>query len=316
MLLPVRRTSLLALFTLVGAISFAPLLRAAESPVPVKMVVTAAIVSNKGMKVYDEMAGYFSKKLGRRVEIVSGLSYEESDAMLNRGVIQVGYVCGLPYTHNFARGNYELLAVPVMSMKKGRFPDANGYEDVPGKYYSYTIVRKDSPLRSWKDIKGKTYAFNELTSNSGYNMPRYKLVQLGAKSWESYFSRVVVSGSHEESIRLVSKGIVDASSVDSLVLDYDRSIGDPDALNVRIIEHLHAGGAGIPPVVYSSKADKKLKGALQKIFLTMHEDPEGRKILNKALTDRFIKPDDTNYDDIRKMESAAIKAGFRDYKDQ
>ncbi len=282
----------------------------------VKMVVTAAIVSDKGMPIYEEIAEYLSQKLDWDMSVVSGLSYDESDEMLDSGIIQIGYVCGLPYVHKFAEGKYELLAMPVMSMKKGRFPDAKGYEDVPGKYYSYTIVHKDSPIQSWADLKGKTYVFNETASNSGYNMPRYKLVQLGAKSWQDYFSKVVVSGSHEESIRLVAQGIVDASSVDSLVLDYDRVLGHADALNVRIIEHLHPGGAGIPPVVISKKADLSIKKKMQAVLLSMHDDPEGRKLLDKALVSRFVEPDDTNYDDIRFMESEAKKAGFRDFEDE
>lgn len=280
---------------------------------PIKMVVTAAIVSDKGIAIYDQLGAYLSEKIGREVLMISGLSYEDANRMLDDGTIQVGYVCGLPYVHKAAAGKQELLAVPVIATKKGRFPDARGYEDIPGKYYSYTIVRKDSPYRSWADLKGKTYAFNDITSNSGYNMPRYKLVRLGARSWEDYFSKVVVSGSHEESVRLVARGIVDASSVDSLVLDFDRHLGDPDALNVRIIEHLIPGGAGIPPVVISSKADPALAAALRTALLNMHKDPKGRAILAKALTRRFIAPDDRNYDDIRMMERAAREAGFRDF---
>lgn len=279
----------------------------------VKMVVTAAFVSDKGMPIYEDMATYFSKKLGWNVEVVSGLSYSESDEMLDSGVIQVGYVCGLPYTHKKAEGKFDLLAIPVMGLKKGVYPDANGYEDIPGKYYSYTIVRKDSPISSWDDLKGKSYAYNDQGSNSGYNMPRYKLVQMGKKSWEDQFSKIVVSGSHEESIRMVSKGIVDASSVDSLVLDYDRSIGDTDALNVKIIEHLHPGGAGAPPVVISKKADPEIRDALKKVLLDMHNDPEGKEILKKALVIRFDPPNDANYDDIRNMEKAAADAGFKDH---
>lgn len=277
----------------------------------VKIVVTAAVTSLKGMPVYSEMARYLSKKLGWDVKVVSNLSYAESDNMLDKGVIQVGFVCGLPYVHSFAKGNYELIAVPIMSMKKGTFPDAKGYDDVPGKYYSYTIVRKDSPLKTWADLKGKSYAFNEMISNSGYNLPRAKLVSLGAKDWK-YFSKVVVSGSHEESIRLVASGAVDASSVDSLVLDYDRIAKDSSALNVRIIEHL--GPAGIPPVVVSTKADASIKQPLKDALLKMHNDPDGRKILKKALMTRFDPPNDKNYDDVRTYEKMAKDAGFIDYK--
>jgi phosphonate transport system substrate-binding protein len=282
-----------------------------SEPKTVKMVVTAAFVSNNGIPVYDEMAKYFSKKLGWDVKVVSGLSYSEADEMLDKGLIQVGYVCGLPYVHKFAEKKYGLLAIPVMALKNGTWSDAKGYEDIPGKYYSYTIVRKDSAIKSWADLKGKTYAFNDKGSNSGYNVPRHKLVQLGVKSWEDYFSKVVVSGSHEESIRLVAEGVVDASSVDSLVLDYDRFIKDPNAAKVKIIEHL--GPAGAPPVVISNKADPSIKKSFQDAILNMHKDPEGKKILEKALVLRFAPPADSNYNDIRNMEKAAKDAGFNDF---
>lgn len=281
---------------------------------PVRMVITAAFVSNKGMFVYEKLAKYLSRKIHREVSVISGTSYSESDKLLEKGIIQVGFICGLPYTQTHAQGKVDLVAIPVMALKKGEIPGLPGYENIPGKYYSYTIVRKDSRIRNWADLKGKSYAFNEQTSNSGYNMPRFKLVQLGAKSWQDYFSRIVVSGSHEESIRLVSKGIVDASSVDSLVLDFDRHLGDPDAMNVKIIEVLFPGGAGIPPVVISKKADPALRKELTHVLTNMHKYPEGRKILKEALMLRFDPPNDHNYDDIRRMEKAAHDAGFRDYR--
>lgn len=301
---------LLVVLSTIGCIS--PAMAGKDS---VRMVVTAAFVSEKGMPVYQKIAQYLSHKIKRDVSLVSGTSYDESDTLLKQGIIQMGFVCGLPYTHNFAQDNYRLLAIPVMDMKKGAYPDAPGYENVPGKYFSYTIVRKDSPLKSWQDLRGHSYTYNDQNSNSGYNMPRYKLVQLGAKSWEDWFSKVKVSGSHEQSIRMVARGVVDASSVDSLVLDYDRSIGDPDALNVRIIEVLgYPKGAGIVPVVYSNRADPELGEMLKKALLGMHHDPEGQRILKEATILRFDPPDDRNYDDIRRMEKSARNAGFKDHR--
>lgn len=286
---------------------------AAADERPVNFVVTAAYVSNKGIPVYQEMADYLGRKIGRRAQVISGLSYTEADLMLAKGIIQIGFVCGLPYTH--AGGNYRLLAMPSMSMKAGVYSDAPGYEGAPHKYFSYTIVRKDAPYKSWQDLRGHSYAFNEQNSNSGYNMPRYKLVQLGAKRWDDWFSRVVASGSHEESIRMVSQGRVDASSVDSMVLDFDRSINNNDALNVKVIEVLgYPQGAGSVPVVISNRADPDLGPKLQAALLKMHEDPEGARILAKARIARFDLPDDHNYDDIRQMEAAAHRAGFHDFE--
>ena len=102
--------------------------------------------------------------------------------------------------------------------------------------------------------------------------------------------------------------------MDSLVLDYDRSLNDPDALNVRVIESLHPGGAGSLPVVISKKADPSIKKSLQEALTNMHKDPEGQKNFEGALVVRFDPPNDANYDDIRKMEKDAAAAGFKDYE--
>ena len=281
----------------------------------IKIVITAAFVSERGMPVYQKIADYISKKTNHEVNIISNLSYKHSDLLLDKGVVQVGFVCGLPYTHKKLIGKQELIAIPIIATQKGKFDDTPGYEKVPGKYYSYTIVRKDSNIKNWKMLKGKSYVYNDQESNSGYNMPRYKLIKLGAKSWEDYFKKIIVSGSHEESIRMVSEGIVDASSVDSLVLDFDRHINEKSALNVKVIEALFPEGAGVPPVVMSMNTPVELRKKLKNVFLNMHKDEEGKKILADALLIRFDKPDDSNYDDIRLMEKAAKSVKFRDHKE-
>lgn len=288
--------------------------RAAEQRM--NMIVTAAYVSERGMDVYKELGEYLGKKTGYKTSLVSGTSYEVADLLLKKGHIQVGFVCGLPYTENVEKGIYRLLAMPTMKNQTGNHPDARGYGGIPGKYYSYTIVQKDSAITSWSELEGKSYTYSDKKSNSGYNMPRYKLLQMGYSSWNDYFSRIVVSGSHEESIKLVANGSVTASSVDSLVLDYDRSIGDKNALNVRIIEHLFDGGAGIPPVVISNQAPKGMLEKLQKALLTMHHDPVGRIILDKALIEKFLPPDDRNYDEVRKYKKEAQKRRFVDHDEE
>ena len=59
-------------------------------------------------------------------------------------------------------------------------------------------------------------------------------------------------------------------------------------------------------------SDPALREAIQQVLVNMHKDPEGRRILKQALLLRFNPPNDANYDDIRRMEAAARKAGFRD----
>lgn len=279
----------------------------------IKIVVTAAFVSEKGINVYSEIADYLSNKLNTPVALVTGTSYEESDMLLDRGIVQIGFICGLPYTQKHREGKYRLIAMPVMAIDNKTFPDTPSYKGTPGKYFSYTIVHKDSPISSWRDLKGRHYIYNDQSSNSGYNMPRYKLIQLGVHRWEDYFSRISVSGSHEESIRSVANGYADASSVDSLVLDYDRSINDKDALNVKVIDVLFPGGAGVPPVVANQSVSEEQRQAMEDALVEIHKAPEGKIVLKKALISHFARPDDSNYDFIRQMEAAATEARFIDH---
>jgi phosphonate transport system substrate-binding protein len=270
---------------------------------PVRIAMSAAFVSESGMPVFQKINDYLSAKSGIPCEFITGLSYETINKMLAVGAVDAAYVCGLPYVieRDKAQPSVALLVAPVMK-------DAR-YHDQP-KYFSDLVVKKESPFQSLADLRGKTYVYNDELSNSGYNMPRFKLVEIGET--KGFFGKVLRSGSHEESIRMVAEGKADASFVDSLVLDFDRTKGTGDADKVRVIES--RGPAGICPVVVSVKMPEPRRQKLQAAFLGMNQDPEGRKLLDEALVARFEKVDDHNYDDIRLMKKAAEDAGFNSIK--
>jgi len=89
------------------------------------------------------------------------------------------------------------------------------YGDKP-IYYSDVIVHRDSPFRSFLDLRGRSWAYNEPHSQSGYGITRYHLLKIGET--HGFFGAVVESGFHEESIRMVADREVDASAIDSQVL--------------------------------------------------------------------------------------------------
>jgi len=174
------------------------------------------------------------------------------------------------------------------------------------QYYSDLIVGRDRDFRTLHDLAGGTYVFNEEISNAGYNMPLYRLWHLGMT--DDFFGKVVRSGSHEESIRMVADGEADASFVDGLVLEYEQSIDSAMSRKVRVLESI--GPAGIPPVVVSNAASLQLRDELQRHLLAMHESAEGRAILDRALVARFVTVDDSNYDEIREMHDTVKDLGF------
>jgi phosphonate transport system substrate-binding protein len=271
----------------------------AAGSVPIRMAMSAAFVSESGVGVYEDIANYLTSKTGVKIEFVTSLAYGTINGMLESGTVDCGFICGLPYVmlHDRPAPAANLIVAPVMSA-----PRYNGQP----KYYSDLIVRNDSPYKTIHDLKGRTYVYNDEISNSGYNMPRYRLLQLGLTG--GFFGKVLRSGSHEESIRMVAAGQADASFVDSLVLDYDREKGLGHAHEVRVLESV--GPAGICPLAASSKLPVSMRDKLRHYLSNMHADPEGKQILDKALLARFVVVDESNYDDIRAMRDAAEKAGF------
>jgi phosphonate transport system substrate-binding protein len=76
-------------------------------------------------------------------------------------------------------------------------------------YYSIGFARKDSGITSMDDAKGKSFAFADPNSTSGYLVPGAELTAKYGKL-EEYFSEVKMSGGHEQTIVGVSNGDFDA----------------------------------------------------------------------------------------------------------
>ncbi|MCY1020384.1 PhnD/SsuA/transferrin family substrate-binding protein [Pyxidicoccus sp. MSG2] len=266
---------------------------------PIRIAMSAAFVSESGIGVYSRLADWLARQLGRQVEFVSGLSYGTIDEMIDDGAVDAAFICGYPYVlkHDRPEPVVDVLAAPVMKAPR--------YRDQP-IYFSDLIVREGSRFHRFEDLKGATLVYNEESSNSGYNMPRSFLIERGLTT--GFFGKVIRSGSHEESIRMVASGEADASFVDSLVLDYDRELRFGSAKQVRVLMSL--GPEAIPPVVVSTKMDPELRRRMGFALTHMHEDAEGRRILDAALLSRFEPVEDAHYDGIRRRHALAQRTGF------
>ena len=142
----------------------------------------------------EMLAEFMSLRLGISTEFVCDIPWQERERLLDRGEIAVGWICGLPYVRkrNDGTANLELLSAPIMKHPR--------YAERP-VYYSDIVVHADSHFRSFDDLRGATWAYNEPGSHSGYNLIRYHLATRGIR--DSYFSRVVESGSHQDSFEMI-----------------------------------------------------------------------------------------------------------------
>ena len=262
-----------------------------------KIAMSAAFVSERGVGVYEEISDYLGKKLNIKSELISGLSYETINEMIADGAVHIGFVCGLPYVLlKQKKVGIELIGAPVMNNPR--------YGNKP-IYYSDLIVHKDSTIKSISELKGKKFVYNESISNSGYNLPRYFFLSKNYLG-KHFFGATFRSGSHEESIKMVALKKHDYSFVDSLVLEYDMHYGFGYAKDVKVIKSI--GPSASPPIIASSKMPGVQREDIKRIFLNMHLDPIGRKILEKALVKKIVSVRDKHYDDIRNKYLTAAKS--------
>ncbi|MBI1881274.1 MAG: PhnD/SsuA/transferrin family substrate-binding protein [Chloroflexi bacterium] len=206
----------------------------------------------------------------------------------------MGFICGLPYVR-LAEQNpapVELLAAPVLQGER--------YQGHP-VYFSDVIVRRDSPFQAFSDLRGCVWAYNEPGSHSGYNVTRYRLAQLGET--QGYFSRVVKAGSHQNALRLVCKGQVDASAIDSQVLAIELRDHPELAPQLRVIDVL--GPSPIQPVVAARQLPDSVKANVQAVLLAMSADPTAKAGLAPGFVEGFAPVKDTDYNAIREMITLA-----------
>jgi phosphonate transport system substrate-binding protein len=268
--------------------------RPATSPRPLRIV---SFLAPNLLDLYEYLARALEEQLDYPTELTTAASYADlADA-------DVAFLCSLPYVELADQGEapVEPLAAPVLC------GDRYGGRPI---YFSDVIVRHDSPFQSFADLRGRSWAYNEPRSQSGYGITRQRLVEMGETS--GYFGRVVQTGWHERSLRQVLAAEVDASAIDSHVLAVALRDEPKVAGQLRVIDSL--GPSTIQPVVASCRLPDSLKAELRTFFLTIADHPPARQVLRRSFLERFVAVNDTSYDDIRAMRDAAAAANFLELK--
>lgn len=275
-----KKAGLLLIFFVMG---LAGTVYAEES---LRIGVAAMISPKETSQYYGEMLTYVGEKIGRKVEIVQHEDYAKMDALLEKGIVNVAFVCAGPYVKDREQFGVELLVAPVSYGKPF--------------YNAYIIVHKDSKIKDLAGLKGKKFAFTDPKSNTGKLVPTYMIAKDFNTTPEKFFSNVMYSQSHDKSIEYVAKKTADGASVDSLIYNYALKKNAANVNLTKIIEK--SPSYGIPPVVVNKNVDPKLKEALRHAFLNMHKDQKGKEILAKIMIDKFIVPKDADYDSVREMD--------------
>jgi phosphonate transport system substrate-binding protein len=84
-------------------------------------------------------------------------------------------------------------------------------KDGNAAYHSVVVVKSDSTSTSLNDLKGKSLAWADPNSTSGYVAPKYFLKESGVDA-EKHFGRTGFAGSHENGVIAVLNGTYDAAA--------------------------------------------------------------------------------------------------------
>ena len=155
----------------------------------------------KNDATYRPLAEYLSARLKRPVELRTVDSWEGLAKSLANGETDLA----LMGPWGYVLANHQAGAQVISTIL---------YDGKP-EYFAIMVTHPNSGINSPADLKGRTFAFGDKGSTSGYLIPLHYLMQQGITP-EGYFSKVVHT-SHQAIETQVTQGVLDAGA------DYNRN---------------------------------------------------------------------------------------------
>jgi phosphonate transport system substrate-binding protein len=242
---------------------------------------------------FRPLTAYLSQQLGRPFEAVP-VDTQDMETRFAAGEFTFTHGNSLLYV--ILKENYDLKL--LAAEKRGRYGSRTA---------GTIIVRRDSPIKTLADLKGKRMVFGPQLAPSGYLAQYDLMLQQGLNPERELAYYAIPHGSfkHEKVIYSVYFGAYDAGFAPALDLELMTREGKVSADDFRIL----AQSETIPYCTFgaASDADPELVEAFRKALLeltpetTVEIDGEQLKVLDAAWIDGFEPLDDADYDPIRKM---------------
>lgn len=214
---------------------------------------------NAGQK-HEEFSRAMSEYLGVEIKEMEGTDYSVGIEGMASSNIDVMLVSPMSYYQAKERAGAELLVSTPMA------------ED----YHTAFITQADNDdINSLKDLKGKSFAFVDQASSSGYMYPKAKLVkdlELDPSLVENsgyFFSTVAFAGQHQSVATGVSMGDYDAGAVAASVMDQMAQAGALDASTLKVIGQTDT--IPNPAYVVRGSLPQTLKDEIKAFFLQFND---------------------------------------------
>ncbi len=262
----------------IGAAALFPALPA-RAMAPFRLGLTPVFLDNDA-EVIERLRTAFSSSLGVDIELEQRRTYEEVTGLLLEGSIDAAWLCGYPYLQH--RRMLSLLAVPVWNGKS--------------LYQSYLIAGKDSDAGDLGDLRGRTHAFSDPDSNSGYLVTVSDLARMGERP-EDFFRRTIFTYGHRNVVRAVADGLVESGSVDGYVWEALMKAEPELASRTKVLRR--SEWLGFPP--FCARTDRIANPrvqAMQQALLDLDKTADGRVALDLLQLDGMTIAEPSLYDGI------------------
>jgi phosphonate transport system substrate-binding protein len=230
---------------------------------------------------YEELVNYLETELNVRVKIYVASDYDGVvEAMRER---KVDFAMFGPLS--YLKAEKEVGAVPIV---------AEHFEDQGNEYRSLIITRKDSGLTSLQALKGKSFAFVDPGSTSGYLMQTAHLKRMHIDP-ARFFGQVTYAGGHNAVGRMVYGKQVDAGAMDDIT--YRKLVNEgkinPNEMRILWRSSLIPGA----PIAVHPQLDAELKEKLaEALTLADDKEPEALEALGVS---SYVRTDRDYYKPVR-----------------
>ena len=250
-----------------------------------KMVFVPA--SEKGDESdYSSLITITEKLTGLNIDTIKVTDYNAAVEAMRAGRAHIAWYGGKTYVKAAEIADAEAFAAGVRPGEK----DAG--------YYTYFVVRKDSKLLDFKDVKGKVLSLNTIGSTSGDLIPQVELskINLSIKN-KIHFKKVFYAGSHDACLLAVLNSQSDVCGMSSRNFEARLEDGTFKKEDVRIIHK--SDRVPPPPLAYSKMIPKEDRDKIKKAVLEAHNHGEIGGYGGKM--SHYIEVKDSDYNVLREV---------------
>ncbi|HEX8043316.1 phosphate/phosphite/phosphonate ABC transporter substrate-binding protein [Candidatus Deferrimicrobium sp.] len=242
------------------------------------------------MERYEPLGEYLSRKTGTKITFNVLRRYGNIIDSFNSSGLDGAFFGSFSYTLAHAKIGVEVLAQPVAL-------------DNTSTYYGMIFVRKDSGIRTVRDMKGKRFAFVDRATTAGYLLPLDYFHHHGISDYNHYLGETYFTGTHEDAIEDVLNMKADIGAAKNTV--FQRLASEDPRIMKELVVLTRSPAVPENAIALRKDIDVSVRKLLKDSLLSMHLDPDGKRVLEQFGALKFIETTDKDYDVVREYADHA-----------